>query len=469
MEHVFITEIENSPAVCYHTGLDPRSFARTKMSQSLIEQGYIVNPNGTNKVWKSSGVYETGGIMQVWGHLFNGKRLDLLIDDISSLTQNNASQVALQALVLWLRAKMALGETRSAFNPGAAFICFENGNENYPKGTVFFGPEYLSNRCLFYEGSQLDKYNCPDLHGMEATAFCTGVMLYKILAGVHPYPSAEIYQDMREGVVLPMRLAAPALNEKLSELINAALMLPDVNKKSAMSALDIITNILKILINNEGRIVSISSLFRALPVDKTKQLEKEKNRFSTRQNAAVKTRRFLVRNKIQIITGFVIAIFAGIITFSMTANASMRPSSAGMSAENVIYAYYHAFSTLDHIFMEALLQGADKTDLNAAISYTAILKTLQAYEMSATEQMVIPASVWKEQGRALPAPNVFGVTDLTLEYLAGGDADGLTVYRTTYLLWPLNENYSLSRSDTITLRLDRKRNWRITEILRTEK
>ena len=468
MERVFISDVENKPSVCFNTGLDPRSFARTKMSQSLIETGYVVNPNGSNKTWKPAGVYETNGIMQVWGPLFSGKRLDLLISEISSLAQNNSSQVALQAVVLWMRAKMSLGETRSACNPGASFICFKSGNENYPKGTVFFAPEYLSNRCLFIEGSQLDRNNCPDLLGMDATAFCAAVMLYTILAGTHPYPSADIFQDMREGVFLPVNLAVPALNEKLANLIQAALMLPVENKKVSMKAADIIMEILKILITGDGRIAAISSLYQALPADKTKKLEKEKKQFLFRQKLMVKSRRFMLQNKGSVILAAAVAVFAGIIVFSMTANATLRPTTAGMSPENVVRAYYDAFSGLNHIYMEAIINGADKTDVTAAISYTAILKTIQAYEMS-SDMRIRQAQAWLDNGGELPESDVFGVTNLIIEHLAGIEDNGFVVYRTTYFLWPLNEKYSLNRSDVVTLRLDRKKNWRITEIIRTER
>jgi hypothetical protein len=466
-----ISDTDNSPVVTFNTGLDPRSFARTKMSQSLIEPGYIVSPNGSHKVWKAAGVRDTNNIMNVWGPLFNGKRLDLLIKETSSLSQNSASQVALQAIVLWIRAKMFLGETRSALNPGAAFICVENGNTENPKGSVFFSPEHLSSRCLFLEGSEidndsLDRFNCPDLLDMDAAAFCAGVMLYTILTGNHPYPSNEIYQDMREGVFLPVYLAAPGLDEKLSNLIQAALMLPVANKKASMSALDIITNLLKILINKENKITVVSALYKPITTERTKQFEKEKKMFVFKQNSIVKTRRFALRNKVQIIAATVFLFFAGFITFSMLAGLAQRPTTEGMHSDSVVFAYYNAFSSLDHIFMEAILWGADRTDLNAAISLTAIVKTRQAYEITFTN--VIPANVWRENNRELPAPDVFGVTDITLEHLAGYEDSSMMVYRTNYLLWPFNENFSLRRSDIITLNRDRRGNWRITEILRTE-
>jgi hypothetical protein len=466
-QRIYISDEEKSPVVCFNTGLDPRSFARTKMSQSLIEQGYIVHPNGSHKVWKSSGVNDVDGIMKVWGPLFNGKRLDLLIDDISSLTQESTSQTALQAVVLWIRAKMFLGDTRSAFNPGASFICFENGKTEHPKGSVYFAPEHLSSRCLYIEGSELDRNNCPDLLGLEAAAFCAGVMLYTILAKAHPYPSEDIYQDMREGIFLPVRLAAPDLDERLSDLVQNALMLPVASKKPTMSAADILTNILKILINKESKIIPISSLYHALTLERTKQLEKEKKQFTLMQNSFIKIKRFALRNKIQLVVSAISLIFVFIIAFSMISRGSQRPTTEGMHSDNVIYAYFSSFSSLDHMFMEAIIQGADKADLNAAISLSAIIRTRQAYERF-TFQNVVPAAVWKDNGGELPAPNVFGVTDISLEHLAGGENEDLIIYRVDYSLWPLNEEFRINRSDIMTLRRDRRKNWRITEILRTE-
>ncbi|MCL2809550.1 MAG: hypothetical protein FWD24_05745 [Treponema sp.] len=466
---ILISNIDNNPVVSFNTGLDPRSFARTKMSQSMIEQGYVVSPNGSHTIWKSAGVNDIENIMHVWGPLFNGKRLDILIDDVSALTQNNSSQVALQAVLLWMRAKLFLGDKKSAANPGSAFICTENDNVSHPKGSIFFSPPNLSNRCLFIEGAELDRYNCPDLTGLEAATFCAGVMLYKILTGSHPYPSADIYQDMREGVFLPVNLAAPNLDTKISDLIQAALLLPVVNKKVTLNlkAVDIITNMIKTLLGGDNKMVSISSLYNPLPVEKERRFEKERKNYLFKQNYKVKIKRFFARNRIGVIAAISILFFAGFITFSMVAGASRRPTTEGMPSGSVVHAYFNALSSLDHMFMEAILNGASKEDLNYAINMTAGIKAMQAYDMSSA--VLIPAGAWVNNGGELPAPNVFGVTDITLEHMAGNEGDDMMVYRVNYLLWPYNEGYSISRTDVITLRRDRKGNWRITEITRIER
>ena len=124
MSRIHVSEINGKQVLCYHTGLDPRSFARTKMSQSLIEPGFIVLPDGTCIDWKPAAVIEHNDKMTVWGPPFPGERLDLIIKE-------KTQQAALQAIAFWIRAKLILGEKSSALNPGAAFISTESKNREY--------------------------------------------------------------------------------------------------------------------------------------------------------------------------------------------------------------------------------------------------------------------------------------------------------------------------------------------------
>jgi len=468
MRHIHISAVEEKTAVCFDTGLDARAFARTKMSQSLIETGIVSHIDGSREIWKPAGVYELNGFMRVWGPLFDSQRLDLLLEKTEQEALIESKKEALQAVAFWIRARMLLGDTGSSNNPGAAFICGEDGETpGQKRGAVFFAPEHLSSRCLFAEGSETDRFNCPDLTGMEAAAFCAGVMLYLILTGVHPYPAETIYQDMREGVFLPPFLAAFGLDAKTSGLILAALLLPVEKKGTATSGSDILSGFLEILLDRENRTADISSLFNALSSEENANLEKEKKQFLFRQNTIVRTRRFASRNKYAI-TGIAAGlIFALLIFFSTAKSISQRPTTAGMASDTVIMAYYDAFSSLDHVFMEACVMGADKTDINAAASLFAIVKAREAYERL-SGPAIIQARAWKENGGELPAPNVFGVTDLDIDYLAGSEEDDMVIYRAEYLLWSPSDDYSVRRSDVITLKRDRRKNWRITEILRNE-
>jgi hypothetical protein len=472
MQRINILTVDEKKAVCFDTGLDPRAFARTKMSQSLIETGIVSYPDGSREIWKPAGVNEVNGLMRVWGPLFDAQRLDLLLEktelSVQTASKQAAQQAALHAVVFWIRAKMLLGDTRSASNPGAAFFCGEDGKApGQKKGAVFFAPEHLSSRCLFAEGSEIDRYNCPDLTGMETAAFCAGLMLYMILTGAHPYPEETIYQDMREGVFLPPHLAAAGLNKKTNELILAALLLPVEKKRTEKSGSDILAGFLEILTDRENSIIDVSSLFNTLTTEENTRFENERKQYLFRQKTVVKTRRFAVHNKYAITGIATVLFFALFIIISTTRSISQRQTTAGMASDTVIFAYYDAFSSLNHVFMEACIWGADKTDINAAVNLFAIVKAREAYEYT-NAQVIIPARVWKENGGELPAPNVFGVTDIDIEHLAGSEESDMIIYRTEYTLWSPIDDYSVKRSDVITLKRDRQKNWRITEILRNE-
>jgi hypothetical protein len=461
-QRIHISEVNDQSALCFDTGLDPRSFARTKMSQSLIEPGYKVSPGGSHEVWKITGVNETSGFMRVYGPNVPGKRLDLLLKEIDSISHlPELKQETMEAVINWIKAKMFLGDTRSAVNPGASFVS--------KQGDVFFAPEHISSRCLYIEGNQLDQYNCPDLTGMNTTAFCAGVMLYKILSGSHPYPTADIYQDMREGVFLPVHLAAPGINAQLSVLIQSALMLPVEKKKSNVSknGIDILTNILKILSGKENTAVSVSSLFTPLTADKTKHVENEKKKHQYTVYSTVRLKRFITNNK-HLLIGIAIGIvFVLFILFNTVINISSRPTTEGMQPDTVALAYYDAFSSLNHQFMEACIMGADKSDINAAASIYAVLKQRQAYEGTNTISL-IQAKIWRDTGGELPSPNVFGITDLKIEYIGGEEEEGIMLYRADYNLWSPYDDFGRHRSDILTIKKDRRRHWRIIEILRTE-
>jgi len=462
-QRIYISEVDSKSALCFDTGLDPRSFARTKMSQSLIDPGFIVNPDGTHDTWKITGVNETGGLMRVFGPYVPGKRLDLLLEEIGSSSSPDLKQEAMEAVFNWSRAKMYLGDTRSATNPGASFVAKE--------GNVFFAPEHISSRCLYIEGKEIDTYNCPDLVGMDMTAFCTAVMLYKILTGNHPYISKDFFQDMREGVFIPIHLAVPGINMQLSGLIQAALMLP-VEKKDkkntiTKSGIEILKSILEILSGKENKAVAVSSLFETLSAEKVKQFEKEKKSYLFNKNKVLKVKRYLKNNK-YVLIGISIGIaFILFILFSTVLSITNRQTTEGMSPDTVVVAYYDAFSSLNHQFMEACIKGADRSDINAAASYYAVLKQRQAYEGTKFTS-IIQAKVWKEMGGELPAPNVFGVTDLKVKRISGDEYDGLIVFNAVYNLWSPFDNFAKHISDTLTLKWDKSNCWKIIELLRTE-
>ena len=468
MQNIHITEAEGKPVFCFDTGIDPISFARTKMSMSLNESGFIVYPDGSHKTWKSSGVNEVNGFMRVWGPSFSGERLDLLLKDAISPEQDDKSQTAFNAVVFWIRAKLLLGDVVCSLNPGAAFVSLKD-EPQFPAGCVFFTPQNLSQRCLMVEGAEQNYYCSPDLNESDAAAFCAGAMLYRILTGNHPYPDkVNVFQDMRDGVFIPLNQAAPGLDEKLRDLIHRALLLPVQKKeasanKSRRSGAEILGSLLKMLMDKEGNIISIPSLFRELTAEENAQLEKEKNKQKIK-NISVKANRFITNNKLLLAGVAAALIFTIMFAVSLIKNRLDQPTTAGMDSNSVVTSYYDAFNSLDHVFMEICLMGADKSDINLTLNLYVIDKVRQSYELS-TYSLYTSAEYWKQQGGEIPE-NVFGITDMRIEHITGDETDGPIRYRADYTLWIPNTPEPASRSDVLVLSRDRRKNWRITEIIR---
>jgi hypothetical protein len=388
--------------------------------------------------------------MLVWGPPFTGGRLDALVND--------GKDESLTAIACWIRSRLAFSENHAAFDFPVALIAGPGVQEStHPEGTVFFAPATLSRRCILAEGTEPDRYNCPDLEGMEAACFSAAAMLYRVLADCAPFPAADqnLYQDMREGNFIPVRLAAPGIDEKLGNLVQAALMAASGGGKKPGEAADaMLRRILEILMPTGGRAVSGASLFRTLSAEEEALLQKEKLRLLKKNTTSVQTRRFIMRNKavlLGIAAALVIVFFAA---GSVLKSRAELPTTRGLDSGAVVQSYYKAIGELDHPLMEACLaKGADKSDLDMVLNLFVISKVRQAYENIS----------------GLEEGGVFGVTDLSVELVSGGEEDDQVRYLAVYTLWIPNggEDFRpIRRRDELALARIRG-NWQITEIKRT--
>jgi hypothetical protein len=487
-----IIEVDGRRALGFDIGLDSRAFAQAKLARLITEPGIIVRPyaEGPRRIelWKPSGVIERSNsgaqpTMVVWGSLFEGDRLDLLLDE--SAEQDKI----LAAICAWTQAILALGENNIIENaaavplrPGAAIIAQENGgvqNTPPPSPAVFFAPPGLARLSLT---AAAERYVHPDLDGMNGpasgAAFTAAAMLYRIFAGTPPFAAADkslLHQDMREGNFLPVRFAVPGLDTRLAALIQNALEPPHGSGTRPL-------NEILAVVQPDGQTVSANSLIHPLSETDLLLLEKEKIRFQRKRTASVKIRRFVTRNS-AILLGCCAALVAAIlITVSIAQSRSRLPSTAGMEPVQVIESYYNAFGELDHQTMEAcVFGGAGKNDINTVIDLFVINKTRQAYDMN-NPFLVISAREWQQNGGGSVVSQVFGVTDLRTT-VNKEQAEEMQ-YRVDYTFWVPAElggdaainsakNHPVPhyRSDIVTLvRKKEKRhfNWHIAEIQRTE-
>jgi len=489
---VFLFNVDHQEALGFDTGLDSRAFARAKFAQFITEPGLIVSLDGlapSVNFWKASGVVEHS-TMIVWGPpplpLFKGERLDILLHD------NDKREEALTAIRIWIRAVLALGKEHHAPTgapptgapplwPCAALIGGNRLNE------IFFAPPGLTLHCLMTkETCQINnRYVHPGLNGMNAAAFTAAAMLYQVFAGSPAFPAADeiiLHEDMREGNFLPIRLAMPGLDDRLSALIQNAL---NQNLKKD-GGLPNGTRLLEELVALLQTAAPNSFVSRLSEADKL-LIEKEKTQYLKTNNASVKTRRFVKRNASILLGSFAAVVIAILIVNSIIKSRSAL-STAGMEPVQVIESYYNAFGELDHQWMEAcVIKNAGKDDISMVTNLFIIGKIRQAYEHNVLSSF-ISAREWLEMGGGQIALQVFGVTDLQLtmsnEQLAMNSTNEAR-YRVDYTLWVPGETAddseieqnangkaaeyippkSFLRTDFVTL-VQRKGNWRISEISR---
>jgi hypothetical protein len=306
-------------------------------------------------------------------------------------------------------------------------------------------------------------------------------MLYRIFAGRGVFSGADadaIHQDMREGVFLPPRLAAPGLDGALGALIEDALAPAENGGRRKAAGGGPAENGRDREAAFPGGFTAIlgpprsrppEAFIRPLPEAETAKIEEEKKRYLKKRGVSVGARRFVVRNT-ALITGVAAAVLIlFLVVRSVIAGRAGLPDTGGMEAVEVTQTYYQAIGALDHQMMEACVTGkAGKDDIDMVTRFYVLNKVREAYEPGFS---VTPAQEWIDAGSPAEA-QVFGVSDLRVEEIRGdGDEARFTA---EFTLWvpesasPDEAPVPVGRPcrDEITLtRL--KGNWRISAISRT--
>ncbi|MDR0376167.1 MAG: hypothetical protein LBH70_00040 [Spirochaetaceae bacterium] len=461
---IFRLELDGKRRLGFDTGLNAQAFAQAKLAQFITQEGRIVLPDGKVNTWLPGGVIESEGTMVVWGPDFEGERFDLLLAP-------GREDLALEALRYWLAAFPLADE--AGLWPAGLFVALGEGP--YPAGTMFSPPERLRCRCIQAESPDLwldggESLVFQDLKGKEAVSFTAGAMLYRIFAhaaggknppvtepapeaarggprrpvlgppvlersGALPFPSRDpekLHQDMREGVFLPLGLAAPGLDRGIAELADRALAGLKGRQEPRPSPEDFV----KALGPPSGSAApgrGPAAFFHELEAGEREKLREERERYTKKRNLTVGTRRFVIRNT-AIITGIAAALAVVILfTSSMVASRRSLPTTAGLDSRQVLETYYGAFGALDHTLMEAcVIKKAGKQDINMITSYFVTSRVRQAYEFST---VMIAAQDWFDAGAPPTSAQVLGVTDLNITWLAGDEEGEEQRYRAEYIIW----------------------------------
>ena len=494
-------ELNGRKVLGFDTGLGSQAFAQSKMAQFITQTGFLVFPDGNVESWRAEGVTErtdpkTGKhVMVVWGPDFPGDFFDNLLRDPAHREES------LDAVRYYLKARMALDKDETLF-PGASGVMISlDERRDFPRGSVLFPPERLIKRCIEAGGDDevihAQQWVHPDLREDNLTVFCAAAMSYTVLTGGIPYTHMDgdtLRQDIREGVFMPLRLAAPGLDKKLDETISEALApekyKPGDKKRPAQEQIPAQQQkrpAPQQLLDALGS-RNFASCFTPLDDAEKLKIQSELEQHKKNKEFTVKTRRFVIRN-----TTIITVCAAAVIAMALMVNGYIKrlaemPNTRGMTPLEVVETYYGSFETLDHEMMEACISGTKaKVDIDMIINLYVIIRTRQAYETGAIVSMT--ARQWLDRGSPQTDASVFGVTDLRLRSLGGDESRGEVLLDANYKLWMpasfagddsdlptdeelMSENFmmppprSYSFSDELVLSWV-KDSWRITEINRT--
>ncbi|MCL2832386.1 MAG: hypothetical protein FWD78_04375 [Treponema sp.] len=481
------SEYNGKTVLGFDTGLDSQAFAQSKMAQYITQPGTVVFPDGRKAPWKAEGVIEKPRVsngtptMVVWGADFPGISLDTVIRD-------SERDGILDAIRFYIKAMACIDGT--VFSGAAGAFIVTEDSPGYPRGTILFLPERLAKRCIEAGGepevTASQQWIHPDLKGNEQTVFCAAVMIYTALTGGSPYLPKDgdtMRQDIREGVFIPLKLAAPGLDKKLDAMITDVL-LPD-KKRNALNKKPTADQLLQAI--GEPGTVKSDSWYTAIDSAEKIKIETELEQFKKNKEFSVKTRRFVVRNTTIIVVCAAVVVCAALIVHGYIQRLAEMPNTRGMTPADVVSVYYGSFEKLDHEMMDACVSGKKaKIDIDMILNLYVISKTRQAYETTETS---MTARDWLDRGSPPTNATVFGVTDLTISPTGGSEASGTVYLNATYKLWmpasfagddedlPSDEELmspdfmsppprSYSYSDDLQLSW-LKDSWRITQIDRT--
>lgn len=414
---MFHFEREGRTVLGFDTGLNERAFARTQAASLLTESGYVVSLDASINTWNSEGVIELYKNMVIWGLDFEGTSLDALIQ------HDDDKDAALNALRLWLHAASLLAEKNIVPNPSprGAFIAKD--------GTIFFPPSGLVKKCLDPEEDKAElsesvPYLHPDLTESDNVIFCAALMLYKIFSGRNPFPVSNpdaLRSNIREGNFTPIELVSPGLDETIVRLINSILT-PEYKTPSLIDLIDAL---------GKKDSKQYSDFFRTVSNDEKESIMVKQKQFEKRSQRKIRAKSFYHKNRTVIIgtgIGLAVVIF---LAWNFIVGQNNKPNTKGMNPKEIAERYYASFGILDHDFMEAaLMNNADKSDVDMVRNLFVLSRVRQAYEMIIP---VIPADQWIEEGSPETESMIFGVSDLVLTEVNQSENEALL--KAGYLLW----------------------------------
>lgn len=230
--------------------------------------------------------------------------------------------------------------------------------------------------------------------------------------------SAEerIFRNMRQGIFEPVELARWDVRKQAAECIDAL-----VSAKVAAS-----TDTLLAFGADFASILDPAKEGTEAPSD---FYERQRNE-SERRTATVGRESFVRRHKRSFVIGAIVAAFVGILLGVYLRDMANKPTTAGLTADEVIYGYYGGIARLDQEIPVAYAAKGIKADYAEMLSHLFVTaKMRETYEQKSG--ILSPAGLFRDGSPGTKI--VFGLSRLEIRTVRKNALDAR--YDVSYYLW----------------------------------
>ena len=430
-------KIEGRAVLAIDTGITARGFSQSKLPQALVSRGYILHPSGQVEEWIPEGTFcDTTGskeTMQVFGPNFSGTTL---LAAISGNDRVLAWKCLYQSISLITRANIS-GEispefiaSLSAAGP-ESILCAEDGRVLALPGEIYIRSiasreekNVIENRLLWVH---------PDasvLKPQRALAFLAGTLAYRIVSGNAPFnPLQELPKDkddgtapeqiarnMRNGVFEPVELAVWSLRPAAASCINA------------LVSAEVATSTDTLMAFGPEWASLLDPAKEGIP--ESKDFLARKRNLTKKRSAAVQRESFFRIYHHAFLIGGIIFAFVAILAGTWIHDMQSKPTTAGLSPDEVVLGFYRGIATLDQEIPDAYLAKGVRTDYKDFVTTLYVTaKVRQTYEKNFGIVSPVKLFVMLNPGNNA----VYGITRLSIK--KENATDHKAQYLVSFYLW----------------------------------
>jgi hypothetical protein len=278
----------------------------------------------------------------------------------------------------------------------------------------------LKDRHTFYQ-----VYRHPDLDGEQNLSFARAVLAFQSLTGETPFEENEeeaLTERMRSGFVTPARHLVPEIAPEVADRLQKCLTDPE----GKLPSLEEWSDIFQSWIQN--------GTHREITDEERRELLEYAEAERRGMERAYRRREHWRKNWRRYVGISLLAVLIGTIPATIIYRSFEPRSTKGMTAPQVVEAFYYGMNELNHEIMgDATVDGAGDAEIREVTTMFVVSRMRTAVEM---DSQLIDAREWVSDGKPeIPeGQNVYGVANLKVDGLRPPE-EGQQAFEVSYQKW----------------------------------